>query len=76
MEEQEWERYSHDEQPDQNFIVARAEHQQREHTNNQDYEFGGDDVCQDRPNEKSFFTFEERAAFRAVMSNVKGTLDQ
>ena len=76
MEEQKRKRYRDDEQPDQDFLVASTHHQQGKQADNQDYKFSGDDVGQNRADEESFFSFEERAAFRTVMPDVKGAFDE
>jgi len=76
MEEHDRKRYRHNKQRDEDVLIAGAHHQQRKHAHNQDYEFSRDDVCQNRANEKSFFPFEEGAACRTVMLNVKGAFDE
>ncbi|MDQ1638688.1 MAG: hypothetical protein QOF62_2027 [Pyrinomonadaceae bacterium] len=76
MEEQKRKRYRHEEQPDQNFLVAGAHHQQRKQAYNQDYEFRGDDVCQNGANEETFFSFEQRTAFGTVVPDMKRAFDE
>lgn len=76
MEEGKWEQQCQHEQHNQNGGITRAHHQQRKQADNQDYEFRSYDVGQNRANEESFFSLEERAARGTVMFDVKRTFNE
>ena len=71
MIESDRENQGHDEEQDEHVLVIRANHQQKEEADQQDHEFGSDDVGEDCSDKESVFAFEEGHAVRAVMSNVK-----
>ena len=61
----------HHEKQGQNTLILGAEDKQAEETDQQNYEFGSDDIGQDRAHKKAVLTLEKRQAFRAVMPDMK-----
>lgn len=64
-----------DEQQHQYVLVIGANHQQTEEAENEDYELGCNDVCQDRAHEKPVLAFVERQANGAMMTDMERALD-
>lgn len=61
----------HHKQQHQHIVVIGANYQQKEEANQQDHEFRGHHVSEDRTHKKPVFTLEQRQAVRAVMPDVK-----
>jgi hypothetical protein len=66
-----WKDQRDDEQHHQYILVFSAYNQQTEEAKDEDYQFGYDNIREDRANEKAVFAFEERQANGAVMPDVK-----
>jgi hypothetical protein len=66
------ENQSHDEEQDQDVFVGRADYQQEKETDQQNDEFGGDNIGKNCPHKEAVFALEKSPAVRAVMSDVKG----
>jgi hypothetical protein len=60
-----------EEQEDQNAVVISADNKQEKETNNQNNEFGGHDVGQNRAHKKPFLTLKKRKTVGAVMPYLK-----
>ena len=65
----------HDEESCQNCLVVGSNDHQPNDASCQDYEFGHHHIPEDRPDKKSFLTFEKRAAIWAVMFYAKRPVD-
>jgi len=65
-----------DEEYDQNFGITRAYHQQRKQAYDQNDKLTRHNIRENRAYEKSFFSFEERAARGTVMFYVKRPVDE
>ena len=61
----------HYEKQYEDTAVVRADDEQKEETNEQNYKLGGDDVREDCAHKKTILTLEERHAVRAVMPDVE-----
>ena len=61
----------HRKQQHQHIVVIGANYQQKEETNQQNHEFRGHYVREDRTHKKPIFTLEQRLAVRAVVPDVK-----
>ena len=61
----------HYEKQHEDIAVIRADDQQKEETNKENYELGSDDVGENRAHKKAVLALEERQAVRAVMPDVK-----
>ena len=69
------ENQGHDEEQDQNVFVVRADYQQEKEADQQNDEFSGDDVSENRADKEAVFAFEKSHAVGAVMPDVKGVRD-
>ncbi len=69
--ERDGEKQRHYEEQDENVFVIRANYQQEEEANQQDYDFGGDDIGENCSHEEAVFAFEKGEAVRTVMPDVK-----
>ena len=76
MKESERKQQRQHKQPDQNRLIAAAYHQQPDEAHHQNYKFSSNDIGQNRAYEKTLFAFEERAARRTMMSDMKGSFDE
>jgi len=65
------ENQGHDEEQDQNVFVVRADYQQEKEADQQNDEFSGDDVSENRADKEAVFAFEKSHAVGAVMPDVK-----
>ena len=65
----------HNEQPNQDRLIVAAYQHQPEETDNQYYKVGRDYIRQNGADKKTLFAFEERTTIGAVMSYVKGPID-
>ena len=65
----------HQEQEHKHVLVISADNQQEKEADDEDQKLGGDDVRQDRANEKPVFTLEKRHAAWAVMADVERLRD-
>jgi hypothetical protein len=65
------ENQGHDKEQDQDAFVIRSDYQQEKEADQENEEFGGNDVCENCAHKEAVFAFEQRHAVRAVMANVK-----
>lgn len=65
------EKQRNDEQDHENFLIARFKCDQPDDANHQNYKFSGHHIGQYCTDEKTFFTFENRAARGAVMDETE-----
>ena len=56
--ERDWKNHGHYEEQDQDPFVIGADNQQKEEADQQDHEFGGDDISENCANEKAVFALE------------------
>ena len=75
MIESDREKYRHYKEQHEHTRVRNAHNQQKEEAEQQDHELRDDDVCENRANEESVFTFKERETVWAVMPNAKWLSD-
>ena len=61
----------HDKEQDQDVFVVRANYQKEKETDQQNEDFRGDDVGENRAHKEAVFTFEKGHAVRAVVPDVK-----
>ena len=65
----------HDKQQHQHLGVIRADNQQEKEAHEEDYDLGGDDVCEDCAYKKPVLTLEKCETVWAVMPDVKRSGD-
>jgi len=65
----------HQEQEHEHILVIRADNQEEEEADHEDQELRGDDVRENRADEKAVFTLEKRHAVWAVMADVEWLRD-
>lgn len=66
-----WKHQRHYEKQHEDVAIVGADNEQKEETNQENYELGGDDIGENRAHKKAVLTLEERHAVRAVMPDVK-----
>jgi len=71
MIKSDWKKQRHHEQQNQHALVINAHYQQKEEAEQQNYQLRNDDVGQNRADEETFFTFEQRKTVRTVMPDAK-----
>ena len=65
------ENQGHDEEQDQDVFIGCSDYQQEEKADEENDEFGGDDVGENCAYKEAVFALEEGSAVRAVMPDVK-----
>jgi hypothetical protein len=66
---------SYNEQPNEDRLIMAAQQHQPDETDDQYYKLSSDYIGQNRSDKKTLFAFEERTATVAMMSYVKGPVD-
>jgi len=65
----------HRKQKHEHVLVISTDYQQEKEADDQNHQFSGDDVRENRAHKEPVFTLEERHAGGAVMADVEGLRD-